>query len=227
MYPTRSPQVCCLVILLTGGADDAGRQAMIWWLIPLCARGQVHIIPVLLQPSVEGGTAAPSRNEENDDHEVLAVRSTTTLARMAYLEYLSILENVKSLYYARTPASMDALSKALISNETRLLMTGRLRFESQSCVKEGFGNQVKLCRDRGLNPGPPAQKSDTLPPDHQGRDYVACLAETCATLSPSVARSDVTPGNSTDNHPPRGSSTGRQLHTGTTREKRVDISQFS
>nr|CAD7462357.1 unnamed protein product [Timema tahoe] len=35
-------------------------------------------------------------------------------------------------------------------------------------VKEGFGNQINLCRDRGLNPGPPAQKSDTLPLDHQG-----------------------------------------------------------
>nr|CAD7197161.1 unnamed protein product [Timema douglasi] len=27
--------------------------------------------------------------------------------------------------------------------------------------------RVNLCRDRGLNPGPPAQKSDTLPLDHQ------------------------------------------------------------
>nr|CAD7442055.1 unnamed protein product [Timema bartmani] len=34
-------------------------------------------------------------------------------------------------------------------------------------VKEGFGNQINLCRDRGWNPGPPAQKSDTLPLDHQ------------------------------------------------------------
>nr|CAD7438396.1 unnamed protein product [Timema bartmani] len=34
-------------------------------------------------------------------------------------------------------------------------------------VKEGFGNQINLCRDRGLNPGPPAQKCDTLPLDHQ------------------------------------------------------------
>nr|CAD7265784.1 unnamed protein product [Timema shepardi] len=34
-------------------------------------------------------------------------------------------------------------------------------------VKEGFGNQINLCRDRGLNPGPPAQESDTLPLDHQ------------------------------------------------------------
>nr|CAD7608014.1 unnamed protein product [Timema genevievae] len=34
-------------------------------------------------------------------------------------------------------------------------------------VKEGFGNQINLCRDLGLNPGTPAQKSDTLPLDHQ------------------------------------------------------------
>nr|CAD7458497.1 unnamed protein product [Timema tahoe] len=34
-------------------------------------------------------------------------------------------------------------------------------------VKEGFGNQINLCRDRGLNPGPPAQRPDTLPLDHQ------------------------------------------------------------
>nr|CAD7411976.1 unnamed protein product [Timema cristinae] len=35
---------------------------------------------------------------------------------------------------------------------------------SHTTVKEGFSNQINLCRDRGLNPGPPAQKSDTLPP---------------------------------------------------------------
>nr|CAD7459530.1 unnamed protein product [Timema tahoe] len=34
-------------------------------------------------------------------------------------------------------------------------------------VKEGFGIQINLCRDRGLNSGPPAHKSDTLPLDHQ------------------------------------------------------------
>nr|CAD7455764.1 unnamed protein product [Timema tahoe] len=40
-------------------------------------------------------------------------------------------------------------------------------------VKEGFGNQINLCRDRGLNPGLSAQKSDTLPLDHQrqAQDY--------------------------------------------------------
>nr|CAD7260769.1 unnamed protein product [Timema shepardi] len=39
-------------------------------------------------------------------------------------------------------------------------------------VKEGFGNQINVCRDQGLNPGPPAQKSDTLPLDHQVTNYV-------------------------------------------------------
>nr|CAD7587965.1 unnamed protein product [Timema genevievae] len=34
-------------------------------------------------------------------------------------------------------------------------------------VKEGFGYQINLYRDRGLSPEPPAQKSDTLPLDHQ------------------------------------------------------------
>nr|CAD7462501.1 unnamed protein product [Timema tahoe] len=35
-------------------------------------------------------------------------------------------------------------------------------------IGEGrVGNQINLCRDRGLNPGPSAQKSDTLPLDHQ------------------------------------------------------------
>nr|CAD7264322.1 unnamed protein product [Timema shepardi] len=34
-------------------------------------------------------------------------------------------------------------------------------------VKEGFGNQINLCRDRGSNLGPSAEKSDTLPLDRQ------------------------------------------------------------
>nr|CAD7614903.1 unnamed protein product [Timema genevievae] len=34
-------------------------------------------------------------------------------------------------------------------------------------VKEGFGNQINLYRNRGLNSGPLAQKSDTLPLDRQ------------------------------------------------------------
>nr|CAD7403511.1 unnamed protein product [Timema poppensis] len=50
----------------------------------------------LPQPSVEGGTSTTSRNEENDDHGVLAVRSPASLARTAYYEYLRILKNVKT-----------------------------------------------------------------------------------------------------------------------------------
>nr|CAD7585663.1 unnamed protein product [Timema genevievae] len=39
--------------------------------------------------------------------------------------------------------------------------------QSSTKVKEGFINQINLCRDRGLSPRPPAQKSDTIPLDHQ------------------------------------------------------------
>nr|CAD7611099.1 unnamed protein product [Timema genevievae] len=35
-------------------------------------------------------------------------------------------------------------------------------------VKEGFGNQINLCRDRGFNPGPPEQKSCHLAPRPPG-----------------------------------------------------------
>ncbi|CAG2054372.1 unnamed protein product, partial [Timema podura] len=34
-------------------------------------------------------------------------------------------------------------------------------------VKEGFGNQNYLCRNRELNPGSSGQKSDILPLSHQ------------------------------------------------------------
>nr|CAD7575020.1 unnamed protein product [Timema californicum] len=37
-------------------------------------------------------------------------------------------------------------------------------------VEEGFGDQINLCRDWGLYPGPQAKKSDTLPLDHQLRN---------------------------------------------------------
>nr|CAD7580485.1 unnamed protein product [Timema californicum] len=34
-------------------------------------------------------------------------------------------------------------------------------------VKEGYGNQINLCWDRGLNPVILTQESDNLPLDHQ------------------------------------------------------------
>nr|CAD7198600.1 unnamed protein product [Timema douglasi] len=40
-------------------------------------------------------------------------------------------------------------------------------YATEAEVKEGFGNLINLYRGRGLNPGPPAQKSDILPLDHQ------------------------------------------------------------
>nr|CAD7424531.1 unnamed protein product [Timema monikensis] len=40
-------------------------------------------------------------------------------------------------------------------------------YRNQPPMKEGFGYQINMCQDRGFNPGPPAQKSDTLTLDHQ------------------------------------------------------------
>nr|CAD7417498.1 unnamed protein product [Timema poppensis] len=62
---------------------------------------QVHIIPILLQHSVEGGTSTTSRYEVNDDHEVLAVRSAAALARRKYFIYLSILANIVKFFLRR------------------------------------------------------------------------------------------------------------------------------
>nr|CAD7456720.1 unnamed protein product [Timema tahoe] len=45
-------------------------------------------------------------------------------------------------------------------------------------VKEGFVNQIILCRDRGLNPGPSAQRFDTLPLDRWVRMMEQRLAQT-------------------------------------------------
>nr|CAD7406435.1 unnamed protein product [Timema cristinae] len=45
-------------------------------------------------------------------------------------------------------------------------------------VKEGFENRINLYRDRGLNAGPPAQTSDTLPLDHQIKPKITIQSET-------------------------------------------------
>nr|CAD7257961.1 unnamed protein product [Timema shepardi] len=44
-----------------------------------------------------------------------------------------------------------------------------------SITGEGFGNQLSLCQDLRLNLGPPSQKSDTLPLDHQVTNYEKLL----------------------------------------------------
>nr|CAD7458013.1 unnamed protein product [Timema tahoe] len=63
---------------------------------------------------------------------------------------------------------LEVMSVPVTSDSTQLSF--KLTFRRSSIlfqVKEGFGNRIKLCRDRGLNPGPLAQKSDTLPLDCQ------------------------------------------------------------
>nr|CAD7454509.1 unnamed protein product [Timema tahoe] len=46
-------------------------------------------------------------------------------------------------------------------------------YNGSKMMKEGFGNQINLCRDRGLNPVPPAHKSNTLPLDRQVTSFKA------------------------------------------------------
>nr|CAD7575338.1 unnamed protein product [Timema californicum] len=53
--------------------------------------------------------------------------------------------------------------------------------------EEGFGNQINPCRDRGLNPGPPAQKSNALPLDCQEKPPPVHPTEIRTSISPSSA----------------------------------------
>nr|CAD7437867.1 unnamed protein product [Timema bartmani] len=62
---------------------------------------------------------------------------------------------------------VSAVSDGLGKREAIDQKTAAVIKETNREVKEGFGNQINLCWDRGLNPGPSAQKSDTLPLDHQ------------------------------------------------------------
>nr|CAD7462430.1 unnamed protein product [Timema tahoe] len=64
---------------------------------------------------------------------------------------------IGSLVYCKSSVLDHVATKAAPRLTTR---SGHILSE----VKEGFGNQINLCRDRGLKPGPSAQKSDTLPP---------------------------------------------------------------
>nr|CAD7586633.1 unnamed protein product [Timema genevievae] len=56
-------------------------------------------------------------------------------------------------------------SSAVELNTTSVLAN----YATEAEVKEGIVNQINLCWYRGLNPGPPSKKTDTLPLDHQGR----------------------------------------------------------
>nr|CAD7601342.1 unnamed protein product [Timema genevievae] len=64
-----------------------------------------------------------------------------------------------------TPASVVEWSKAVILVIDRTDIDGEIGVRIP--VMEEFGNQINLCWDRGLNPEPPALKSDTLPLDRK------------------------------------------------------------
>nr|CAD7573025.1 unnamed protein product [Timema californicum] len=87
-------------------------------------------------------------------------------------------------FYSHMVVTSSTISKEKeeldrISKENKILLS-KINYVNRTGVKEGFGNQINLCRDRGLNPGPPAQKSDTLPPRPPG---VLSMANTANTNS--------------------------------------------
>nr|CAD7199650.1 unnamed protein product [Timema douglasi] len=55
--------------------------------------------------------------------------------------------------------------------EDSFLFTSESVGEGHPEVKEGFGNQINLCRDRGLNPGRQHRSLDTLPLDRQVTEF--------------------------------------------------------
>nr|CAD7445398.1 unnamed protein product [Timema bartmani] len=99
---------------------------------------------------------------------VRSIEGGYSLPDTIYIQRLKTVLNLKQPHHTRN-----------CSDSKRVKVRGReevplgansspeIREQVKEQVKEGFGNQINLCRDRGLNPGPSAQKSDTLPLDHQ------------------------------------------------------------
>nr|CAD7259039.1 unnamed protein product [Timema shepardi] len=83
------------------------------------------------------------------------------MSKVADIPELALREQQCYLYPAVPPSSPDP-SYVRMRTSVKHHVAGTVKQ-----VKEGFGNHIDLCRDRGLNPGPPAQRSDTLPLDHQ------------------------------------------------------------
>nr|CAD7588719.1 unnamed protein product [Timema genevievae] len=79
-----------------------------------------------------------------------------------------------------TPSSPDRDSNLnLPVPAVELNMTSALaNYATEAEGKEGFGNQINMCRNRGMNLRPPAQKSYTLPPDHQITNYPILIGHT-------------------------------------------------
>nr|CAD7406163.1 unnamed protein product [Timema cristinae] len=64
-------------------------------------------------------------------------------------------------------------------------------------VTKGFGSQINLCRDQGLNPGPPTHKSYTIPLDRQVTNSVNKMSiaqmEKPPPVHPTEIRTSISP----------------------------------
>nr|CAD7401487.1 unnamed protein product [Timema poppensis] len=67
----------------------------------------------------------------------------------------------------------DSMFRILLDRNHNLTLSSG-RGPKVFTVKEGFANQIDMCRGRGLNPGPPPQKSDTLPLYCQVTHHATC-----------------------------------------------------
>nr|CAD7403592.1 unnamed protein product [Timema cristinae] len=107
---------------------------------------QVHIIPILQQHSVKGGTSTPSVNEENDDHEVMAVRSTAALDRTTYFNRLMSVR----LVVLQPPCvgnvvfvKLVSLLVAMVWVLSRLAVFGEVSYKLVSPSEEGWEEEKK------------------------------------------------------------------------------------
>nr|CAD7450442.1 unnamed protein product [Timema bartmani] len=65
------------------------------------------------------------------------------------------------------PGELESRGTKVSLEGSRLFLLENFGYAAFCKVKEGFRNQINLCRDRGLNLGTSVQKSDTLPLDYQ------------------------------------------------------------
>nr|CAD7404185.1 unnamed protein product [Timema cristinae] len=72
---------------------------------------------------------------------------------------------------------------------------GRGGLESPPEVKEGFGNQINLCRDRGLNPGPQHRRPTPYPKTIRGSEpaFVWRKSEKPPPVHPTEIRASISP----------------------------------
>nr|CAD7429991.1 unnamed protein product [Timema monikensis] len=66
-----------------------------------------------------------------------------------------------------TPDQDSYLNIRVISSLVYCKISALNHAATKAELKEGFRDQINLCLNRGLNPGHPAHKSDTLHLDHQ------------------------------------------------------------